>query len=504
MPIVQQGQVNTTALTVPQLLIQIVPPQVTNLNGVPSNVAGVVGTASWGPVGAPVPVSTYQDYVRTFGQLQARKYDMGTMVAMAVQQGANNFRCVRVSDGTDVAATVVVPTNAITLTSRYTGTLGNSIAVTLAPGSAANSWRATVSLPAAGMVPEVFDNVTGTGAAFWANLAAAINNGQNGVRGASEIIVATAGAGTTAPAAATYTLTGGLDGATTITASTLLGVDTVPRKGMYALRGSGVSCAVLADCDDTSTWAAQVAFAMAEGMLLGVVGASGESVTSAQTAKTTAGIDSYALKVLLGDWLYWNDTVNGQNKRLVSPQGAWLGLRANLSPEQSSLNKQVYGIIGTQRSAGNRPYSDAELTILASAGIDVICNPVPGGSYFGVRFGRNSSSDVTRRGENYTMMINYLASTLNAGMGGIIGKPNTSETRRQTKVTLDNFLGGLQQQGMIEDYLNICDDTNNPKSRVQLGYMQADSQVRFLSITEYLIVNLEGGQTVQITRQAAA
>ena len=56
MPIVQQGSINTTALVVPDLYVQIVPPQNLVLNGVPTNVVGVVGTASWGPVGQPVIV----------------------------------------------------------------------------------------------------------------------------------------------------------------------------------------------------------------------------------------------------------------------------------------------------------------------------------------------------------------------------------------------------------------------------------------------------------------
>ncbi|MGC8011029.1 phage tail protein, partial [Salmonella enterica] len=83
-------------------------------------------------------------YAQTFGAVQNRKYDMGTQVALAVLQGANNFKCVRVTDGTDVAASVVVQTNCITFTSKYTGTLGNGIQVTLSTGSAASSWRAVV------------------------------------------------------------------------------------------------------------------------------------------------------------------------------------------------------------------------------------------------------------------------------------------------------------------------------------------------------------------------
>ena len=58
MPIIQQGSVNTTSLIVPDLYVQIVPPQNLVLNGVPTNVLGVVGTASWGPVNQPSIVST--------------------------------------------------------------------------------------------------------------------------------------------------------------------------------------------------------------------------------------------------------------------------------------------------------------------------------------------------------------------------------------------------------------------------------------------------------------
>src|ERR1700761_3703370 len=90
MPIVQQGSINTTALIVPDLYVQIVPPQNLVLNGVPTNVLGVVGTASWGPVGHPVIVGTMADYAQQFGSIVPRAYDMGTQVATAVQQGAQN------------------------------------------------------------------------------------------------------------------------------------------------------------------------------------------------------------------------------------------------------------------------------------------------------------------------------------------------------------------------------------------------------------------------------
>ena len=75
------------------------------------------------------------DYARSFGPIVARKYDMGTQVATAIQQGAQNFRCVRVSDGTDTAAQTVVPDTTATFTALYTGSLGNQVSLTLQPGS---------------------------------------------------------------------------------------------------------------------------------------------------------------------------------------------------------------------------------------------------------------------------------------------------------------------------------------------------------------------------------
>lgn len=501
--ITQAGALNTTALLVPDLYVQIVPPQVSQLNGVPSNGLGIVGTAQWGPVNSPVIVGSMAQYASTFGAIQNRKYDMGTAVAAAVLQGAQNMRCVRVTDGTDIAASIVAQSTCITFTSKYTGTLGNTIQATIANGSAANTFKVTIAMP--GQQPETFDNITGSGNALWVNMAAAINQGQYGLRGPSNLVVATAGAGTTAPSLASYTLAGGTDGATTITSSVLVGVDTTPRKGMYALRGTGVAVGMLADADDSTQWTNQVAFGLSEGIYMIGVGPAGDTITNAATTKATAGIDSYAFKLLFGDWVYFNDQTNGVT-RLISPQGFIAGLLSNLAPQNSTLNKQLYGIVGTQKSYANQIYSSAELQQLAVAGIDIITNPIPAGSQFGARLGHNSSSNPATNGDNYTRMTNYLAATLAAGMGIFVGKLQSQQPndplRAQVKATVDNFLQSMKDQGQIDDFTTQCNVANNPPSRVSLGYLQDDVTVRYLSVVEKLLVNMQGGQTVTVTRQS--
>ncbi len=532
MPIVQQGAVNTTALVVPDLYVQIVPPQNLILNGVPTDILGVVGSAPWGPVGQPTIIGTMSDYAAAFGSVVARKFDMGTQVATAVQQGAQDFRCVRATDGTDAAATAVLNGSSTAncsaiLTSLYTGSLANGDQITLAAGSKAGSYRLTVARP--GRTSEVFDNIAGTGAAFWSALIAAVNTGSGQVRGPSNFITAAAGAGanvSVAPSSLslpmTITLgsgtnggTAGTDGASGITAAMLVGQDIVPRKGMCALRGQGCSVGLLADADDSTQWSTQMAFGLSEGIYMMLVAPAGSAIQNGSTGtvdlKQAAGIDSFAAKFLHGDWLWWSDQVNGV-VRLVSPQGFAAGRLANLSPEQSGLNKPIYSVIGSQKSgtpgSGQATtYSTAELSALIQAGVDVICNPQPGGAYWGLRAGHNSSSDPRVSGDNYTRLTNFIAATLDAGMGLNVGEVINTKLFDSIHATLTSFLQNMLDQGLLGStdgtvpFAVVCDASNNPASRTALGYVRADVQVRYQGINEKFIVNLEGGQTVQVSLQ---
>jgi uncharacterized protein len=494
--IVQANTINPTALLVPDDYVVIQPPSNVLLNGVPTNILGIVGTASWGPVNSPTIASGVTDATQKFGQLQPRKFDLGTAVAAAALQGAGNFRLVRVTDGTDVAASTTITcasaalataiaaainngqsglrgpsqlviasasSTTLTLTAIYTGSLGNSLSASIGAGSAATTSKISISLP--GQVPETFNNI---------------------------------GVATSTPS--TVTFTGGTDGATTITTAVLIGQDTIPRKGMYAFRNTGTSIAMLADADDSTQWTTQVAFGLSEGVYMIMTGPAGDTISNAVTVKGSAGIDSYAAKLLFGDWIYINDNVNSQ-VRLISPQGFSAGTLANLSPEQSSLNKQMQGIVGTQKTMQNQVYSAADLQALAAAGIDLITNPIPAGKQFGARFGHNTSSNAVIHGDNYTRMTNYIASTVSAGMGIYIGRTMTVEEFAEAKATLDNFFFNMFDEEMIAAWSVVLDASNNPQSQTALGIQQANCKVKYLAINEIFLINVEGGQSVQITRQ---
>ena len=148
---------------------------------------------------------------------------------------------------------------------------------------------------------------------------------------------------------------------------------------------------------------------------------------------------------MFGDWLWWSDQVNGAI-RLVSPQGFAAGRLSNLSPEQSSLNKQLYG--RDRQPEVRRAGVGADDVLLPprssrrcwGAGIDVISNPQPGGSFWGVRGGHNSSSDAATNGDNYTRLTNYIAATLSSGMGLYVGQLINADLFRRVRATQLSFL----------------------------------------------------------------
>ena len=609
---------NSPTPVVPDAYIAIIPPQNQLIVGAAFGRLGIVGTATWGPVGLPVVIGGNDEQLASFGPIQNREYDLGTAVAVSIQQGASDMRCVRATDGTDAAATATIahtaaietatiggtiqatdvvqlsftptygptltfnytvvgtdtvhtiaaallallqastalatagftfsvgvspsgvityngpatgwtygqsvtgstPTETVTLasgsaattqltvTAKYSGSSGTGITFAIAAGSKAGTFKATVSIPNLGIPAEIFDNIAGPGNLFWVNFASAINSGISGLRGPSQIVTATAGASAGTPTIATSTLSGGTDGASGVTTQQLVGVDTAPRKGMYALRGQQCQTVNLADAWDDTYWSAMSAFAGSEGLCVGTSTPVGDTISTAVTSLANSGVDDYDFKLLLGDWIYWQDQVNGVT-RLLAPATFWAGQRAATPPQNSTLNKATQAIVGTQKSASGGTYSTADIAALVQGRVDVICNPVPGGAYFGPRIGRNSSSNAATRGENYTMLTNFIVASLKPVVGKVVGQLQNPTQRRQAKSMLDDFFAGLASEGVIgtadgsQPWQVVLNATNNPPSQVAAGIETINIKVVYQSVIEFLIVNLEGGQTVTIESSGA-
>src|ERR1700682_4484404 len=243
----------------PDIIINVISPP-TSIQGAPTNVVGVVGSSSWGPLNTPVLLGSLADVAKNFGPPQVitttnsanQRFDLSTDLSLAFQeaQGASlQVWAVRVDDGTSVKATGTLvdtaPATGVTIKGIYSGTLGNSISVSLLAGSkGAGFWTLTVSGPP-GSQPqsEVYPNLgpAGGAGAEWQIIVNAITNGVNGVRGPSQLVTATIASSALPPAVAgqTITLTTGPDGVTTpdTVLTNMIGSDAAqPKTGLFSLR----------------------------------------------------------------------------------------------------------------------------------------------------------------------------------------------------------------------------------------------------------------------------
>jgi hypothetical protein len=499
----------TTNTFDPGVDVNIIDSSIAALNGVSMGTTGFVGSASFGPVGVPTTAGSYAQGAAIFGDLTTRKHDLMTQVATASVNGCSDMRLIRATDNTDTKAignvTVSVANTPVIIASvaaKWTGSLGNQIGLTLASGAKSNSITVSVTVP--NQTTEIFDNLPNVG--FANAFVAAVATGAGVARGPSNFITAAIGNTSVTPAAATLTLAGGSDGATGVTAAMLVGSDSTVKTGMYALREQGVRFLVLSDADDSSTWTLQSAFAQAEYMLAGIVDPAGDTIANAIATKDVAGLDNPWAVELQGDWPSFNDTINGVVRK-VSPQGFWVGIRSNLLPHESAANKEVSGIVTSERIASGSAYSSAERNQLFQNGIDVITNPANGGNYWALRGGYNTSSNLLWNSDSWTTMTNYLSATLKAGLGIYDGQVINQDTMNAAKATVTNFLGSLVDRGILAKvngkmpFSVVCDSSNNSQADQALGYMTMDVKVQYQGIIRQLVLNLEAGAGVTITPQ---
>jgi hypothetical protein len=384
-------------------------------------------------------------------------------------------------------------------------------------GTAGNSLTLAKSSTAITISGSTFAGGSGTGNTFWQNLANAINNGTF-YHGPSAYVVASAGTGVAIPTlSSAVVLSGGTDGASGVTDATLMGQDIVPRKGMYALRSSNCDGFTLCDLSTIADYAAIVSFGLSETMLPVFATVSGDSIADALSIRINSGIDSPWMWLILGDWPTWYDSYNGVS-RLISPAAMGLGIIGNLSPQMSPLNKPLQGISATQRSTLGQTYSDAELSLINTGGIDTILSPnsSPGGYYFSFATGRNASSNTAANGIEYTRMTNFLIRTSQSkAAGSFIGQLQSIQPNDQTRANAKSLFDGLSAQlaspevglgingqGMIDKpWSVVCDLTNNPPNLQALGYLFLYWQVRYLNVIRYFVVKFQGGGNVTVEVQ---
>lgn len=293
MPVIANGNINPLSILAPNVYVQIQPPAQLVAQGLPTNIINYVGTASYGPKNVPVPIGGLSEYNQNFGPVLTDLNDLGTAVAVAAQKFVNTFICVRVTDGTDTQATAILlditsgtAIPGLELTSIYTGAYANNIQAIVAPGSnsstAAPTFKVSVSLP--NQVPEIFDNIGGTGNTLWANMVAAINNGQGSQSGPSQLVSASLLTGVGA-----LTLGSGGTGYTSVPTVAITGGGGTGATATAVLSGTSVASLIITNSGTGYTSVPTVAITGGGGTGATATAVLGAQLAPAQSTYTLSG-----------------------------------------------------------------------------------------------------------------------------------------------------------------------------------------------------------------------
>lgn len=637
------ASLNLTGLQTDDAYIQVVaPPNI--VNGVPTDIVGVVGTASWGPVGVPTFLGSGNDAVQQFGQMSAASltdpHDLPTDLYLAFGQAQSQALlsgwAVRVTDGTDTVAssqllvgasaaavtatltgnltvgdglqliatssaltgspiTITYTTRAgdtlasmaaglatlinanavlsgagvfasavtsvvtiywpstlsptiawarnvtggatetitmgsgstgqggVSISTLFSGSLGNQCMATISQGSVSNTWNVTLTPPTG--VSEVYVGLPTAG--FSRALANAINVGQNAARGPSNnFSAAVVAPAVGAPTAGTNTFGGGTDGRAGVTTATMLGsATTSPPTGIFALGNLNPAVGIVwcAGLTDPVAPASILTFNQSFGASSLCPLVSGLSVSAAVTAANATGVADPSV-LFLKDWAYFFDTINGV-QRLVPSSPVIGGMWATLGPQQSPGNKPVSLVIGTERNnpqTGNLPYAVGDIGLLEQAGILTITNPIPRGAIFGCRHGQSSSLVAATKPAEYWRMTMYLARSAATFIGQYVDEEQSQSPsdpiRAAVALQSNQFLKLLQGAGQIDNFLVTCTFSSNSGAQPGLGmntpasvaqhYLFVLWQITYLSSVRFFILSLQGGTTVvevagQLTQQQA-
>jgi hypothetical protein len=320
--------------------------------------------------------------------------------------------------------------------------------------------------------------------------------------------VASSGSSVGAPLTATVTYaTGGADGASGVTDTTLIGQDLgVDATGMYALRSqvAGASL-ILAEFQTPSLFQSVNVFCLQELCVSATTFPEGTPTVTAVADVTTNDMQSDYITNLV-DWLEVYDAYQ-QLTIFVSPLGKWAGIAASNPAYQYLGNHPVNGIAGvitTDRlTLGALPLGEEQQREANSiAWIGTTPNQVLG-LYHGLASSGVQSCDARMR--NYLgvligqIMARYVGQMLESTIP--FAQADENDPRIQCNTALKTLLAPLVVPGQrqISAYNVVIGDTVNTQTSMQQGFLIAQVNVTTLKGVQFAVAAIQVGDAVQIT-----
>ncbi|MGG1600574.1 phage tail sheath subtilisin-like domain-containing protein [Paenibacillus naphthalenovorans] len=433
--------------------------------GVSLGKIGIVGTFAKGPVNTPVTIGSVDQFVQTFGEFRSDLTGPLSMLG-ALNQGATDFAVVRIGGDSLATASLVLKddtdTDSVIVEATSPGKWGNDIKVSVTAGSAPDTVKLVVI---SGNRSTSFDNVT-------------LDNVEQ-FKTADVIFKKAAGATKLPKLISATKLSGGDDGANAEDADYIGILDAEGnRTGLRAL--DPVRCAIVIAAQQSSA-AVQAALlthaanaGLDEGLRMVVLNTPKGTSVDAATA-LTATLDSMRA-IMAYPWVEPQELAG----MYVAPDGYYAGRLSQLPAHHSPSNKQVSGILSTERLL-----TYAEVKALTEARISPIT--LVEGRGFRIRNGVTLSSDPAWNQTNIRRIFDKIEMAIYRDTQWAISEPHTPKTWSALAAQIDSMLAVMKQNEEIFDFKpTVCDETNNPPEMVQARILNTRIRVRPVYAADFI------------------
>jgi phage tail sheath protein FI len=461
----------------------------------PTSTAFLVGYSPWGPVGSPVTITSWLDYVRKFGGFNANSYLDVAVYGFFNFFGGTQAVISRVVGATPVLATKTLldragsPVATLRVDAKYPST-SVDIKVTVEAGTNANSVKLTFASVLLN-VTEVFDNVTLATASL-----ADIN--QNSVLvNITNLASATAAPNNLPAIAAASALTSGSDDFAGITTTQY-----VNGLGCFANSNLGTGQVAVPGQTDSSIYAALKTHAETFQRLAIIDPALGNDVSEMLAVDTTTYRSSYV--ALYYPWVKMLDLKGSNLMKFYPPSifavGACAQMDRQFGTEKAPANVTVPNALDVECNTDGSPlFTDSARASLNAKQINVIA-PIQneGIKIYGARV-LYPAGETRVKFVHERRMLNLIFYSAKLGFSWAVFAKVDGQGRlfRDLKSSASNFLRQMWREGGLfgateqEAFLVVADSTNNPPEELEQGRVHVQLGVKLSPTAEMIVVNID-------------
>ncbi|HNH46523.1 MAG TPA: phage tail sheath subtilisin-like domain-containing protein, partial [Myxococcota bacterium] len=304
------------------------------------------------------------------------------------------------------------------------------------------------------------------------------------------------------PLAASYSITGGSDGAAAVDVDDFKG-DELDRTGLHALDGLQVNLVSLPGRNEVAYLSALVAYVDKRGDCMAILDGPGASAdnfsVSAQEAKAFVDALPFRSKnaAMFYPWVKMSDPVGVGRAptRFVAPSGVVAGIFARTDNNRgvwkapAGIDAVVTGALGLQYDL-----TDAEQDTLNPIGLN--CFRAFPGTGIVLWGSRCLTADAEWRYIPVRRTALFLMESLKIGMKWAVFEPNDTELWGRIRTNIYSFMltlfreGAFQGRAPEDAFLVACDRATNPQESVDAGVVTAKVAFAPLKPAEFVVIQV--------------